>query len=69
MERNRAFYITTGFNAYRLGKTSFDCPFPGKSAEGRAWLEGYASAKKINAPRFEVAPMIIRRPIASRVQP
>lgn len=66
--RDREFYRTAGYNAFRLGKTAFDCPYGNrKSMECQAWLEGYVAAKRAKAPRFEVSPMVIRRPIASRI--
>ena len=65
--RNREFYRTAGYNAYRVGYTSFDCPYGNrKSMECQMWLEGYQAAKRDKATKWPVNPIIIRRPIATR---
>jgi len=43
-----------GWNAYRLGCNSFDCPFKPGDPRGAEWISGYASAKKQRIKPFEV---------------
>jgi hypothetical protein len=68
IKRDAAFYQTTGFNAYRLGCTSFDCPYKFKTMEARNWLIGYVNAKQSKPKMFEVNPIIIRRPASGALK-
>lgn len=61
IKRGADFYQTTGFNAYRLGQTSFDCPFKFNTMEAKNWLIGYVRAKQQKPKMFEVNPIIVRR--------
>lgn len=53
--RTSAFYEQAGFNAFRLGRTSFDSGLTLKSPPYLAWLRGYARAKMAKVPTFEQA--------------
>jgi hypothetical protein len=47
--RDENFYRIAGFNAYRLGLTSFDCPYKGGDKRNQQWFLGYAEAKRTTA--------------------
>lgn len=52
--RDDTFYRTAGYNAQRLGLTSFQCPYKAPDRRARLWVEGYGSAKREAAPPMEV---------------
>ena len=59
--RTSDFYFRAGFNAYKLGKTSFDCPFKHKTMEEKNWIAGYATAKRNRERMFIVNPIPQRK--------
>lgn len=65
--RDDAFYRTAGYNAQRLGLTSFQCPYKAPDRRARLWVEGYGTAKREAAPPMEVTDPLLRP--ASAVRP
>lgn len=51
-ERDDQFYYTAGYNSYRLGLNSFDCPYKARDPRVTFWMAGYASAKAQRATRM-----------------
>lgn len=54
-KRDDNFYRQAGFNAYRLGLTAFDNPYPLADSRNKLWLEGYVDAKRKRAKPMEVS--------------
>lgn len=71
--RDDAFYRTAGYNAQRLGLTSFQCPYKAPDKRARLWVEGYGNAKREAAPPMEVTDPLLRpasaAPVASNPSP
>lgn len=66
-QRSEAFIEEAGFNAFRLGITSFDAPYKPGTKELKSWLAGYSRAKRQHASAMEVSEK--NKPKATAIAP